>query len=226
MPIKSLLLIAALLVFPAMMAAQSGEEPSPLAVGFSASTLGLGPELSLHLTPRLGLRGGLHWFGLTFDEDIEDVRYQVRPRWRNVTALVDLHPFANAFRLTAGLVWWNTSARGEAVLNQPVQIGDRIYQPAEVGALLGRADYPRQIAPMAGLGIASRGRIAVTFDVGLVMAGHPEVALSVDSPLTGAELDQLRAEVAKEEAEVRQMIRDEPLARYYPVVQLGLKFRF
>lgn len=206
--------------------AQRGGDRSPVAVAFSASTLGLGPELSLHLTDRFGLRAGYHFFSLSTSQDVEDISYTLEPDWRNLTALADFHPFGSAFRLTGGLVLWNTKARADAELNQPVEIGDRTYQPSEVGSLTFLAEYPRSVAPMVGLGIASRGRFAVTFDLGVVFAGHPTVDLTVVSPLTGPERATLEAEVAKEEAEIQASINDEPLARLYPVVSLGLKWRF
>lgn len=227
MPTKSLPLLAALLlasVPPAL--AQRSNDLGLVAVGLTGSTLGIGPEVSLHLSPRLGLRAGYHYLSLNFEETVDEVSYDISPDWRNLTALVDLHPFGNAFRLTGGLVLWNTSVKGEAVLTGPVTIGDVVYQPAQVGSLTGTADYSRTIAPLVGLGVAGRGRFAVMFDLGIVMTGHPKVDLTVNSPLTGAERAQLDAEVQKEEASAQGEIDDQPLAKYYPVVSLGFKIRF
>ena len=211
MPTKSLPLLAALLlasVPPAL--AQRSNDLGLVAAGLTGSTLGIGPEVSLHLSPRLGLRAGYHYLSLNFEETVDEVSYDISPDWRNLTALVDLHPFGNAFRLTGGLVLWNTSVKGEAVLTGPVTIGDVVYQPAQVGSLTGTADYSRTIAPLVGLGVAGRGRFAVMFDLGIVMTGHPKVDLTVNSPLTGAERAQLDAEVQKEEASAQGEIDDQP----------------
>jgi len=202
------------------------DERSPVAVGVSFSTLGIAPELSLHVSPQFGLRAGVHYLRLTFDDELEGVSYQFRPRWLNLTALADVHPFSNAFRLSGGLVVWQTKADADGLLAGPVEIGNTIYQPSEVGALVGAADYSRSLVPMFGLGFAGRGRFAVTFDLGVVVTGRPDVSLSVDSPLTGAALAQLEADVAAEEAEIRQSIEDESLTRFYPVISLGFKLRF
>lgn len=227
MSFKSLPLLAALLLTTAPPAlAQRSNDLGLVAVGLTGSTLGLGPEVSLHLSPRIGLRAGYHYLSLNFEETVDEIRYDIHPDWRNLTALVDLHPFGNAFRLTGGLVLWNTSAKGEAVLTGPVTIGDRVYQPAEVGSLIGTADYSRTMAPLVGLGIAGRGRFAVMFDLGVVMTGHPRVDLTVNSPLTGAERAQLEAEVQKEETSAQAEIDDQPMAKFYPVVSLGFKIRF
>ncbi|MGE0553314.1 MAG: hypothetical protein AB7R55_07775 [Gemmatimonadales bacterium] len=221
----SLTLLGAVVVAPAR--AQAGrDDRGPVAVGVSISTLGIAPELSLHLSRWFGLRSGFHYLSATFDDEVEDVSYEFRPKWRNLTALADVHPFGNAFRLSGGLVLWNTEAEADGLLTGPVEIGNSTYQPSEVGALLGTADYSRSIAPMFGLGFAGRGRFAVTFDLGVVVTGRPDVSLSVDSPLTGAALAALEADVAAEEAEIRQDIADESLARFYPVISLGFKLRF
>ena len=160
------------------------------------------------------------------DETYDGIDYFGAFAFDTVGGFVDLHPFGNAFRLTGGLVLWNTSVKGEAVLTGPVTIGDVVYQPAQVGSLTGTADYSRTIAPLVGLGVAGRGRFAVMFDLGIVMTGHPKVDLTVNSPLTGAERAQLDAEVQKEEASAQGEIDDQPLAKYYPVVSLGFKIRF
>ncbi len=227
MTTKSLPLLAALLLgFAQPALAQSSNGQGLVAVGLTASTLGIAPEVSLHLSPQLGLRAGYHYLSLTFEETVDDIRYDISPDWRNLTALVDLHPFANAFRLTGGLVLWDTSVKGEAVLTGPVTIGDVVYQPSQVGSLTGTADYSRTIAPLVGLGVAGRGRFALMFDVGVVMTGHPKVDLTVTSPLTGAERAQLDAEVQQEQASAQAEIDDQPLAKYFPVVSLGFKIRF
>lgn len=205
---------------------QRVEERGPVAVGLSLSTLGLGPELSLHLSPEFRLRGGLFYFDTRFEDEVDGVRYKFLPKWVNVSALADLHPTGSAFRLTAGLVLWNTSADAKGRLTGPVEIGDRIYQPSEVGSLFGTADYTRSIAPLFALGFAGRGRFAVTFDLGIVVSGHPRVMLDVDSPLTGTALAQLRADVAKEEASIQQDIDDEAWAKLYPVLAVGFRLRF
>jgi len=221
----SLALLGAVAVAPAR-AQVDPDDRGPVAVGVSLSTLGIAPELSLHLSRWFGLRSGFHYLSASFDEDVEDVSYELRPKWQNLTALADVHPFGNAFRLTGGLVLWKTKAEADGLLTGPVEIGNSTYQPSEVGALLGTADYSRSVAPMFGLGFAGRGRFAVTFDLGVVVTGRPDVSLSVDSPLTGAALAQLEADVAAEEAQIRQDIEDEPLAKFYPVISLGFKLRF
>ncbi|MEZ4456249.1 MAG: hypothetical protein R2882_06825 [Gemmatimonadales bacterium] len=152
--------------------------------------------------------------------------YDLHPRLRNITALADLHPFGNAFRLTGGLVFWDSRVDAEGTLKTAVELGNNTYQPAEVGALIGRADYANSVVPMFGLGFAGRGRFAITFDLGVVVTGRPTVDLSVDSPLSGAALAQLASDVAAEELEIRNAIEDEPLAKFYPVISLGFRLRF
>jgi hypothetical protein len=190
-----------------------------------ASTFGFGGELSVRLSQSVGLRGGYYLFSMTHSSDIEQIRYHLRPRLRHGAVALDLHPFHGWLRLTAGAVLSGSRADGRAVLNQPVEIGGRTYQPEEVGALLARAEYRRAVMPYAALGVAGAGRVTPTFDVGVAFSGYPDVRLTVHSPLSGAERAELEANVAREEASLRQSIRERSWARFYPVVAIGLKVR-
>jgi hypothetical protein len=47
-----------------------------------------------------------------------------------------------------------------------------------------------------------------------------------ETNLTGAELQEFEQNIAREETEISQAIADEPLAKFYPILALGLRFRF
>lgn len=200
----------------------AGQSPAVSAV---ASTFGFGGEVSFRLSRSFGVRGGYYMFSMDRSSDIEEVRYDLSPRFRNGAVALDVHPFGGAFRLSAGAVVSGSRADGRAVLNQPVEIGGRTYQPEDVGELLARAKYDRGVMPFLGLGVAGNGRVSPTFDVGVAFSGYPDVRLTVNSPLTGAERAELDASVAQEEAQIRASIRERSWTRYYPVVALGIKLR-
>jgi hypothetical protein len=191
-----------------------------------ASTLGFGAELTGRANPIVGLRGGYFLFGLDRTESVEEITYQLKPRLRNAAITVDLHPGGGIFRVSGGLLFSGTHADGVAQLNGAVDIGGTTYQPADVGRLTARGDYAKSVIPYAGLGLAARSRFTVTFDLGVAFSGYPRVRLQADSPLTGAELAALEQSVADEEAQIRDEIESHSWAKYYPVVSLGLKFRF
>jgi hypothetical protein len=206
------------------LAAQEDEGPR-WAISAVASTLGLGGELTGRANPIVGIRGGYYLFGWSTTDAVEGITYDLKPKLRNGTALLDLYPGGGWFRLSGGIVYGSPEVKAVGQLTGPVEIGGTTYPPAAVGTLSGRAYYTRGIRPYAGIGIASNARFTVTFDVGVVFTGHPSVDLSADSPLTGSALQQLEADVAAEEAQVEADIRSKTWAKYYPVVSLGVKVR-
>lgn len=197
-----------------------------IGVSALASTLGMGGELSLRASEGFGFRAGYLLFSLTHQDLVEGIRYDVTPRLRNAQFGADLHPFGGALRLSGGLVHARSRAVGEAVLDGPVDVGGATYQPADVGRLEGVLEYQRDWMPWAGLGVVGGGRVAVSFDVGVVFSGHPRVRLtSSGGTLSGAERDLLDQHVAAEEAELQGAITREKLARYFPIVSFGLRVR-
>jgi hypothetical protein len=195
------------------------------AVTAVASTLGLGVEFGLEART-VGVRAGYFLFSFDVDKTVEGIRYRGGPDLRNGRVALDVHPFANAFRLTAGAVLGKSRAEGTAVLAGPITIGNRTYQPEEVGEIRGEGFYERDLMPYLGLGFATRGRVGVTFDLGVVFSGKPTVRLTGQTPLTGAEKAEFDAQVQAEEQQIQAAIDDEPLLRYYPAVSLGLRIRF
>lgn len=214
------------LLGPAAAQAQRAQSNEPQWwISAVASTLGLGGELSGKSNPVVGIRGGYFLFGWSTSDEIEGIRYDLSPKLRNGTALLDLFPGGGWFRLSGGIVYGTPEVKAVAQLSGPVTIGNTTYPAAAVGSLTGRAWYEKGVRPYAGIGIASSARFTVTFDVGVVFSGYPSVTLTADSPLTGAALEQLQQDVAAEQAAIEEWIRSTSWAKYYPVVSLGVKLR-
>jgi len=190
------------------------------------STLGIGGELSGRSNPVIGLRGGYFLFGLSHQREIQGIAYDVKPRLRNGTVMLDLFPGGGLFRVSGGVIFSGSRVDAKGVLAGPVTIGDQTYQPADVGGLNGKATYQHGVIPYAGIGFSSQARFTVTVDLGVGFSGYPRVELTADSPLTGTELQQLEASLAQEQAQIQQGIESHSWAKFYPVVSLGFKFRF
>lgn len=190
------------------------------------STLGLGAEVSYRLRSPVGFRAGYLLLDFSREDDIEGIVYQVSPALRHARLGVDFYPLGSGFRLSGGLVHNRSRVDGVGVLDQPVTVGGQTYQPDEVGELIGLAHYDDDWMPWVGLGVAGGGRISVTFDMGVIFAGHPAVQLRAQGgTLSGSEQAILDQNVAAEQAELQQAINDEKLAQYYPIISLGLKIR-
>lgn len=221
------LAVVAGLFTPTTAAAQLGR----MAFGLKAGTLGFGAEASVGITRHIVFRTGLNRFGMERDEIISDVSYTLSPRLRSVTALLDVHPFGGAFRLSGGVIA-NRNEGGLAARlenGQTISVGEREYSSTEVQSLNGRIAFKRS-APYVGLGfdnsLAGAGRVSFNMDVGVMFHGHPTASLGATTSLTGAARDQLDRDVRSETEELQGEIDRLPkVVDYYPVVAFGLKVR-
>lgn len=210
----------------APLAAQQPTEPSLWSVSAVVSTLGLGAEFTGRANPIVGLRGGYFLFGLNRDDVVQGIDYRLKPRLRNGTVMLDLHPGGRAFRLSGGLLFNSSHVDATGVLDGPVTIGDSVYQPADVGQLTGLAKYKKTTMPYVGIGVASDAQFTITVDAGIGFSGYPRVRLSADSPLTGAEREALDQSLAQEQAQIQKDIESQWWAKFYPVFSIGFKLRF
>jgi hypothetical protein len=204
-------------------AATTAPAAAQVGIGIRASTLGVGGELSLRPSRYLGLRAGGNYLTFSRQATIEGIAYDMTPRLQSGLAMVDLHPFGGSFHLTGGMLWNSNEGRVEAQLTGPVTIGAQTYQPSEVGALTGVVGYSSKYVPYAGLGFSGRGRVSLLFDVGVGFSGHPQVALTGATNLTGQAKVVFDQNVQQEIQSIQADIDSRSYLRYYPVVSLGLR---
>jgi len=210
------------LLAPARAAAQ-------VAVGVQAGTLGIGPQVAVPLGDRTAARlvAGLYSHETTYDET--GIEYDAEAELRSALLLLDFHPGGGGFRLTLGGGWNGTgldvSAPVEELLRR--EVPDLPPLPLDAGTVHGRAEG-QTLVPYAGLGFGGaprgRGRWGVSFDLGAVYHGEPEVELGTSLPFAlpaqlQRELDLIAAD---EEARLEQELRD---YTWLPVVALGITVR-
>jgi hypothetical protein len=221
------LTLSLLLGSTSLATAQAGR----MAFGVKAGTLGLGAEASVALTRHLALRGGVNRFQLTRDQEIEGIDYQLTPRLQSFTALLDLHPFGGAFRLSSGLVMNRNQGQLAARPGQGdgMGIGDHEYFASEVQGLDGSITFKRS-APYVGLGfdnaLTGSGRVSFNLELGVMFHGQPRANLSGRSTLTGDARQTFEQDVRLEAEEIQGWLDGLPRAiNYYPVVAFGIKVR-
>ncbi len=199
------------------------------AVGLRFGTLGGGAEAAVGLTSRLAVRTSVNYFSLSRDEQIQGIAYDLKPRLLSVPLLLDLHPGKGSFRLSAGVVFNRNRAAGDGRVNESVTIGENQYTAAEVQSLTGEVAFKR-VAPFAGLGfdnsLFGNGRVAFSFELGVMFHGHPRAGLTGRTVLTGSARDQFDSDLRAEQGEIQDEIDDLPgVIDYYPVLGFGLKYR-
>lgn len=190
-------------------------------------TLGAGADVTVGLVEtvnlRLGASGLSYGFDINRDKDKEGVG-KITPTLKLMTfgALLDWHPGGGGFRLSAGCFLNQNKLDLTADTSQKVEINDRVYQ---LGDLNGSVDF-RRFAPYVGLGYGNAagadGRWHFAFDLGAMYQGAPQVALSasVNDPVLQTQLD------ADLKEEARKIEDDIGIFKVYPVLSLGVSFRF
>ncbi|MBV8201837.1 MAG: hypothetical protein JOZ15_14535 [Acidobacteria bacterium] len=229
-------LLAALATAAALAGLAAGARPAAaqLTVDIQAGTLGIGGGLAWPFAPQLAVRvSGNAWSGLTRSERAGGNRYQARLSLGSAAALVDWHPAANGFRLSAGGMYDANRVEGDSEPSSAgtYAIGNLQLPASLVGTLHGKIDYP-SLAPYVGLGWGTAPHAGPGFgaavDLGVAFIGRPRVTLAPEPP-PGSPLDSpvamalLAPQLAIEEGRVEQKIDG---YRYYPVLAVGISYRF
>ncbi len=197
-----------------------------------ASTLGVGGELAYPISDKVNVRVGLYGLKLNRDEVADNINYKFKANLFNAGALIDYYPWQGIFHLSTGLFYSDNNVKGDAVSGQDLAIGDRTYTPAEVGTLHGVVKA-NSVAPYLGFGwgktTKSKSRFKLLFDVGMMLHGTPQVALTPEIPdssplnLDPAQRAEFDANLNKEVASFQEDISG---YKVYPVVSFGFGIKF
>jgi hypothetical protein len=213
--------LALLALSPAMAAAQSGPRPF---VSPTISTLGLGVEAGLRLNELVGVRLGGNWLQFGFDRQIEEVDYEADATLGSIGTILDLHPFGGGFRVSGGarlnFNQADLTGRGEGT----IEIDGQVFDAAEAGTIDGDVEFDT-FAPYLGIGYGGSllgGALALTFDLGVLYQGSPDVSLTANAGSL-ADDPTFQAALANEEQDVEDDLEDFTL---YPVIGLAATYRF
>lgn len=198
-----------------------------LSLGLKASTLGAGPEVEVSFLDFLGVRGGLNYWKYNYDGTKDDIDYKFKLKLNSVPVFLDIHPFKGSFRLTGGVLINRNKldANAEIATGTKYEIGDQKFDGSEIGKLKGKITF-NDTAPYAGLGWdTSFGRDKAwgfIMDLGVVFSGSPKVDLSASGG-TKSNDPTFLSELAKEEDNMQD---DLNAYKYYPVIGIGVNYRF
>ena len=217
---KKLLIVAVGLLIIPLYLNEAHAGSSRYALAAKAGTLGLGVEGTIKLSEKFNARVGVNAFSYDTDWDKDDINYDADIQLSTVAALIDWHPFGGSFRLTGGAMLNGNEVEADAKLNKSITIGDTIYTPGDVGNLKADIDF-NSVAPYLGMGwgnaIGKNKRLTISFELGVLFQGSPEVDLSTDSALVS------QSDLQKEEDNLQDEIDK---YEYYPVAALSLSYHF
>lgn len=203
--------------------APTGASGQSFGFGVKAGTLGLGADAAIGLHDRIALRGGFGVFPFTPRLTYSDIEYDMELPSPQFTGTADIF-LIGGLRLTGGLLVSTPDFVLKSDLTNvgSVDIGGVQFDGSDVGLVSG-AVVNKDVAPYVGLGfgrIAKRG-LGFFVDLAVAFQGEPAVGLAATGPIK----DDPNFQSALR-AEEQALAEDIKLAKYYPILSLGLSFGF
>lgn len=227
-------MIAALLAAGLVPCGTAAQGVGNAAFDLSAGTTGISGHAQVGLHERLAIRASYNWLDFAADDQEQGgIVYDGDLEFSGFGGFLDVHPMAGGFTLTGGVYVGDKSVQLDALPQETVDIGGRDFAPDEIGMLQGAARFS-DTAFFAGLGwddaLYKEGRLSFNLRAGVMFAGEPDVSLGStrldEIEASGAlanEAVELRARLDAEERELEEDIDD---YAYWPVLTVGLGYRF
>jgi hypothetical protein len=220
-------------------------DDSSVGLGVSAkvATLGPGIELDYRVNDYFNFR--LQGNKFTYDDDFEEdgISYTGEINLSSYGLLIDWRPFAGNFRFTGGAYSNGNELGGTAVSDgsNEFEIGEQEYRGSQADPLTlsTRVDLGSGTAGYLGLGWGNSDPSGWMFslELGVLFSGAPEVELDYSGTAmradgqgsefdvngNSAEAQAFRAEI---DAEITNLEEDISDFEVYPVIALGIGYRF
>jgi len=189
-----------------------------------AGTLGLGVDASYKVNDSLALRGGPNVLQFDHSDTIDGIDYDAEVDFLNVGALVDWHPFKSGFRVTGGAFFGGNSVDLVATPIGPVTVGNTTFSAADVGRIDSEIEW-NDVSPYLGIGYSnafhSESNWRFSVDLGAKYNGEADVSYTTNGLLAGN--PAFEAEAERERQNIIDELDD---YQFYPVLMVGLSYRF
>lgn len=219
-PIKVLIgtCAAVLIIGTSPAGAQSSDSVS---VGVQGSTAGFGPEVAYSVSPTITLRGVGNYLAFDYDQTVDGIDYDLGLDLASGGGFLDYHPMRNGFHLSVGALYNGSEADLTATAGPGATVGGFTVPAGQTANLRGDLDFDAAIAPYLGVGydttFTSRNNWSFVMRAGVLYQGDPNVTLTDSTSLVPP------AELAAEASRIEDEL---DLLRFYPVVSVGVTYRF
>lgn len=242
---KSILCPTYALLIMAMSLSVHATEPSSIGgLGLQVGTTGVVLDYVYDINPWLGVRAGYHAGSVSYNTTKSGIDYRVNVKTNLVSSMIDIKPFANNFRISAGVFSAPPDLKLGASGVRDYQIDVRTYR----GDLNmdGRVDMGAA-APYVGIGWQSnpgKAGFSMTADMGVLVTQSPVISMNVtghvcDATLmscdpngqTGFDVNDPYDPRAKQfrdskDKEVQALQNDLKNYRFWPVATVGVHYSF
>ena len=198
-----------------------------MGLGPKIGTTGIGLDLTFGITRFVNMRGGFNYGSFTWSTGLGDVDYDMDIDLISVPLLVDIHPFANHFRISGGLYFQpGSKATIEGTPTTATQIGAHVYTPEVIGTLTGDIEVSSTLTPYLGIGfgnsVGEDQLLTFMVDFGVIFQSY-DVSLSSDGAGMTTKLDTFRKDLELEEENIQSDMDD---FKFFPVLTFGIAYHF
>jgi hypothetical protein len=191
-------------------------------VTVKAGTLGAGLEATIGASDYLGFRFGANMMsaGPSIERDEGSIKTDLD--WLSYGALVDLHVFGSGFRVTGGGLINKNKFKLKADLKKSVTLDGQEFSLSDLN---GQVTFS-ELAPYLGIGygnaVGADGHWHFACDFGVMFQGEPKVEASAtaSNPAIQPYVDEA---LAREVADIQD---DASAFKFYPVISVGISYRF
>jgi len=199
-------------------------------LGVRVGSLGIGVDVGAALSKSVDVRIGYAGFDLNRSVTQTNLTYEGKAKLGSPSALLDWKLTDGGFRMTTGVVVMNTKIDATGVPNGAgtYDINGTTYTVADVGNVTAQFKFGNSVAPYLGIGwgdtVTPSRRWSFLADIGVVYAGAPTIAVTATCAAANAIIcAQLQSDIA---AERQTLVQNLARYKWYPVVSLGLGYRF
>lgn len=197
-----------------------------IALAAKVGTTGVGADLTVGLARSLNLRLGAQAYTRSETRTEQEIEYDAKLELVSGELLLDVHPGGRGFRISGGAIVNGNAVTAVSSEDAVYTINGVQYPVGLVGRLRGRVDT-NDVAPYLGIGwgnaVAPGGRWRFALDAGAFYQGKPKVSLTAHPIIPGLLPARFEQDL---EAERQEIEDDLDSYRVYPVVSLGVSYRF
>jgi hypothetical protein len=225
-------LIATAVVAAFMMLFSSNLYAQSFSLGLKAGTLGIGIEAEGNIDKTFGGRIGANYLSYEYSSKCRDcdVDFDYDVKSATFPVFLDWHPAGGSFRISGGIVFSNSQFEGSVNYSssddETEKIGDNKYRKGDIGNLDATVDFS-EVNPYFGVGwdtsFGESKRFGFLCDLGFIFQRSPEVKLTSNGTLSKSSDPTFKSDLAKEEEDIQDSLNK---WKYYPLVALGVSYRF
>ena len=199
------------------------------AVTLKGGTNGVGFDVIKGINQYVDVRAGFSQMSISENQTSDGVQFNGKVQLGGWNLLADYRPFAGGFRVTGGayIPTSKFSATGQFDGSGSITMNGTTYTSADVNSVSANAKWSG-IKPYIGIGYdgfnTTNSGFFFTADVGVIFAGSPKVSLSANcTSANPAICSQLNTDLQAQQNSLKSDLNN---AKYIPVAQLGIGYRF